>query len=246
MKHRRLRHLLIGLSFFALALGPLAAAEPIRVLLMVGGHDYQTNAFHRLFEENPDVTYRVVEHPNAHAWLRPERAGQYDVIVLYDMWQPITDEAKADFIARLEDGKGLVALHHSLASYQAWDEYRSIIGGRYHLKPRNVDGVEVPGSTYRHDVQFRVNILDRSHPITRGLEDFDIHDETYGGFEVLPGVNPLLGTTEPTSGPILAWQHTYEGARVVYIQLGHDRMAYENPNYARLIAQAIRWVFRRE
>jgi uncharacterized protein len=246
MTYPRLRRLLAGLCLLGILPGPLAAAEPIRVLLMVGGHDYQTNQFHQLFEENPEVTFRVVEHPEAHLWLRSDRADAYDVIVLYDMWQPITDEAKTDFIARLTQGKGLVGLHHALASYQTWDDYRAILGGRYHLKPRVVDGLEVPGSTYRHDVQFRVNVLDRTHPVTRGLEDFDIHDETYGGFEVLAGAKPLLGTTEPSSGPVIAWHQEYAGARVVYIQLGHDRIAYENPNYERLIAQAIRWAARRE
>jgi type 1 glutamine amidotransferase len=246
MNHPRLRRLLVGLALWALTLVPLMAADPIRVLLVVGGHDYQTNQFHQLFEQNPEVTFRVVEHPHAHAWLEPDRAADYDVLVLYDMWQPISEESKAHFVARLAEGKGLVALHHSLASYQAWDEYRSMIGGRYHLKPRRVDGVEIPGSTYRHDVQFQVKVLDRHHPITRGLDDFEIHDETYGGFEVLPGTKPLLSTSEPSSGPILAWHHTYQRGRVTYIQLGHDHLAYQNPAYARLLAQAIRWAAQRE
>lgn len=34
---------------------------------------------------------------------------------------------------RAQEGKGLVALHHCLASFQDWDEYPKIIGGRYHL-----------------------------------------------------------------------------------------------------------------
>jgi hypothetical protein len=219
----------------------LAAPLPARVLLVVGGHDYQTNDFHQLFEQNPDVTFKVVEHPNAHRWLQRDKAAAYDVIVLYDMWQPITDEAKSDFIARLNDGKGLVALHHALASYQAWNEYPNIIGGRYHLKPRLVNNVEIPGSTYQHDVQFKVTILNLAHPITRGLEDFTIHDETYDAFEVLPQSKPLLGTPAPTSGPVIAWTHHYKRAKVAYIQLGHDRLAYQNPNFARLLAQAIRW-----
>jgi type 1 glutamine amidotransferase len=31
----------------------------------------------------------------------------------------------------------------------------------------------------------------------------------------------------------------------VYLQLGHDHWAYENPNYRELVARAIRWVARR-
>ena len=34
-------------------------------------------------------------------------------------------------------------------------------------------------------------------------------------------------------------------SRVVYLQLSHDHKAYENPNYQKLVAQAIRWTAKR-
>jgi hypothetical protein len=222
------------------------AAAPIRALVVVGGHDFETNQFYQVFRDNPDVTFRVVEHPSAHAQLTAPAARDYDVLVLYDMWARIDDAAKADFVARLAEGKGLVALHHALCSYQDWDEYRRIIGGRYHLAKRIENGRELPAATYRHDVRFLVRIQTPGHPITRGVTEFEILDETYGGFEVLPGVEPLLGTTEPTSGPVIAWAHTYKAARVVYLQLGHDHHAYENPQYRRILAQALRWTARHD
>lgn len=225
---------------------PAEAPKPIRVLVVTGGHDYATNQFQTMFREMEGVTVQTAEHPNAHSWLSAEAAKSWDVLVLYDMWQPISDQAKADFVARLKEGKGLVALHHSLASYQTWPEYERIIGGRYHLEKRTVDGVERPASTYQHDVQFRVKVANPQHPVTRGVTDFDIHDETYGRFDVSPQAHALLATEEPTSGKTIAWARNYEAARVVYIQLGHDEKAYENPQYRRLLSNAIRWVARRE
>ena len=222
------------------------AAKPLRVLVVTGGHDYATNQFRKMFQDTEGLTVQTAEHPSAHALLTAEAAKSWDVLVLYDMWQPITDEAKADFVARLKEGKGLVALHHSLANYQKWPEYERIIGGRYNLEKRTVDGVERPPSTYKHDMQFRVNVANHQHPVTTGISDFDIHDETYGAFDVTPQAHALLATDEPTSGKTIAWARNYEAARVVYIQLGHDQMAYENPNYRKLVANAIRWVARRE
>lgn len=222
------------------------AAKPLRVLVVTGGHDYATNQFRKMFQDIEGLTVQTAEHPSAHALLTAEAAKSWDVLVLYDMWQPITDEAKADFVARLKEGKGLVALHHSLANYQKWPEYERIIGGRYNLEKRTVDGVERPQSTYKHDVPFRVKVANPQHPVTKGISDFDIHDETYGLFDVAPQAHALLATDEPTSGKTIAWARNYEAARVVYIQLGHDQMAYENPNYRRLVANAIRWVARRE
>lgn len=228
----------------SLAIGQ--AAEPIRALLIVGGHDFQTNQFHELFQALPDIRMRMVEHPAAHAWLERERSADYDVIVLYDMWQPITKDAKANFVARLTEGKGLVALHHALANYQDWEEYSRIIGGRYLLAKRTENGIEKPASSYLHDVKFRVEIVDPNHPVTRDLPNFIIHDETYGNLDVRPDVHILLTTQEPTSNPVIAWSNLYRAARVASIQLGHDRFAYENPHYRQLLAQAIRWTAQRD
>jgi uncharacterized protein len=54
-------------------------------------------------------------------------------------------------------------------------------------------------------------------------------------------VSSLLTTDEPESNKVIAWAKTYKGARVVYIQSGHDHFAYENPSFQRILKQAIRW-----
>lgn len=234
-----------GLVLAACMLLPAFAADKIRVLVITGGHDFEKEQFFKLFRDNEGIAFKAVAHPNAHALLKTA-ASEYDVIVLYDMWQKISDEARADFLAYLKSGKGLVALHHCLASYQDWPEYARIIGGRYNLKPRKEDGREIPGSTYKHGVDFKVQIADPQHPVTRGLTDFNIHDETYGKLEVFSDVKPLLTTDEPTSTRTIGWTRQEGTARVVYIQLGHDHLAYENPAYVRLIAQAIQWAAKRD
>jgi hypothetical protein len=183
----------------------------------------------------------VVEHPAAHAWLEADRASSYDVLVLYDMWQPITETAKNNFLARLTEGKGLVALHHALANYQDWPDYTKTIGGRYLLEPRTEAGTNQRASTYLHDVQFQVEIADPNHPVTRGIPSFTIHDETYNHLDIQPTVHVLLTTKEPTSHPVIAWTTPHPSARVVCIQLGHDSLAYQNPHYRKLLAQAIHW-----
>jgi len=215
--------------------------KPVRALVVTGGHDFEREPFFALFKAMPGVEFREVVHPNAHAFLKPSASGNYDVVVLYDMWQPITEEAKGDLAALLKQGKGMVALHHCLAGYNDWPEYARMIGGRYRLNKETVNDVERPGSVYKHDVQFKVRIADSRHPIARGLKDFEILDETYGDFDVEAGVKPLLTTDHPTSGKTIGWAHTYGKSRVAYIQLGHGPTAYQNPSFRRLVDQAIRW-----
>jgi len=221
-------------------------SSKVRVLLVHGGHAFETNQFLQLFLDNPKVSLTVAAYPAAQEWFAPAKAREYDVLVFYDLWQTIAEEAKTNLLALIKGGKPLVALHHCLASFQKWDEYANLIGGRYYLEKWSDHGVEKPASTYQHDVDFKIHVADPTHPITKGVSDFAIHDETYGAFEVKPGVHVLLTTDAPTSGHDIAWCKTYGTGRGVYLQLGHDHQAYDNPNYRRLLEQAIQWAAGRE
>jgi len=241
MQTIRLLPAIILTALYAFLPATVCAAEKIRLLIVAGGHGFDSNQFFQIFKDNTEVTYVAATHPKAHQLLRPEAAANFDVLVLYDLWQKIDDEAKADLVSFLKSGKGLVAVHHSIANYQEWPEYPVIVGGRYYLKPTMVDGVEKPRSIYKHDVEVPVHIADTDHPVTRGVKDFTIHDETYGLFDMLPGSHALLTTAEPTSAKNIGWAKNFGEARVVYLQLGHDKLAYANPNFRQLLAQALRW-----
>ena len=251
MKIPRLFLTFACLSGLLLSTLPLSAGSPkplaqkIRLLVVTGGHGFEKEPFFKLFQDNPDVTYQAVEHPKAYALLKAEAANQYDVIVTYDYGQKITEEAKADFIARLKEKKGLVVLHHAIAAYPAWPEYWNIIGAHYYLAATNLNGVPKPRSAWKEGMNFRLHIPNPRHAVTRGIADFDVHDETYKWFDVAKECQPLVTTDEPESNSVVAWAKTYKGARVVYIQSGHDHITYENPNYQQLLRQAIRWTARK-
>ena len=213
-----------------------------RVLVVTGGHGFESEPFLQMFKDNPDITFKAVEHPQAQALFKAEAAQAYDVVVLYDMWQQIDDTTKADFTKLVASGMGVVALHHCLASYQDWPEYRKIIGGFYYLKPQTVDGSEKPASVYQEGLDLKVKVADPAHPVTAGVSaEFAIHDESYGKFDLLPDSHPLLTTDEPSSDKVIGWCRTYGKARVVYLQGGHDHFAYANPEFRKLLANAIRW-----
>lgn len=252
MKIIRLLHAALAgaLWSFALVASASEPAQPangkIRVLLVTGGHPFQKEAFLKLFQDNPDITYRAVEHPQAYAMFKPDAAKQYNVIVTYDYNQKIPEEARKDLVALLKNGKGLVVLHHAIAAYPGWPEYWKIIGAHYYLARTNINGVEKKRSAWKEGVDFRIHIADPKHPVTRGIKDYDIHDETYKWFDVARDCHPLLTTDEPESNKVIAWAKTYKRARVVYMQSGHGPSAYENPNFQQILRQAIQWVARRK
>lgn len=223
------------------ALSAAAQVDKINALLITGGHDFQQQEFFEVFDKNDDIVYRHATQPGANEMFASGEAMNYDVAVLYDMYQPITEAQKEGYRRFLNAGKGLVSLHHSVANYQDWPEFTDIIGGAYCLRPLTRHGKEHPASTYKHDVVFDVNIEDLDHPIVKGLHHFSIHDEVYGGLYVHPDAHVLLTTNHPESNKELAWTMNYGGARVVYIQLGHDKFAYQNENFRTLVGNAISW-----
>jgi type 1 glutamine amidotransferase len=54
-------------------------------------------------------------------------------------------------------------------------------------------------------------------------------------------VTPLITTTHPKSGKPLGWTRTQGKSRVVFLQLGHGKEAFNDGNYRKLLAQSIRW-----
>ena len=193
----------------------------VRVLLVTGGHDFDKEPFYELMHSLEGVSFSEVMHPNALQMFRPENRDLFDVILFYDMPGVISEQEKQDFIDCLRAGKGVVVLHHAYCSYQNWDEYQNIVGGRYHEKSWIDDqGYAQPASSYKYDVLMRAKVADKSHPVTSGIEDFDIIDETYANGVVNPGVHLLLTTDEPSSTPAIAWTNRYGNSDVVTIPQG--------------------------
>jgi uncharacterized protein len=226
----------------------ISAAEPpagqIRIMVITGGHDYQKEQFNEMLASLGDnITFQIAEFPAAYDMFLPANRDKYDVLVFYHMWQDITETQAKDFSDCIKGGKPLVVLHHSICAYDNWPEYVKIIGGKYFHKPTVIDGKEYPACSYIHDLHFRVKIADKDHPVTAGLSDFDIFDETYKGYYVEPGVTPLLLTEEQSSTPVIGWAKNYGKARVVTLQSGHDVPTFGNPSFRKLLKQSIEWVY---
>ena len=90
-------------------------------------------------------------------------------------------------------------------------------------------------------MNFTIHIEDKEHPITRGLSDFTVNDETYKHGVFQPGNRVLLSTNEPTSDRIIGWVSGYDKGKVCFIESGHGTAIYSDANFRRLTAQAIRW-----
>jgi type 1 glutamine amidotransferase len=218
----------------------------LRVLLTYGGHDFQEKEFFAMWDAMPGVTYTKAPLPESAAVFKPGLEKEYDAIVLYDMVKEWKPEHQQGMLALLDRGIGLVALHHNLSGNLEWAEYHKALGGTWLWKKRTIDGREYGPSVYEHDQVIPIKIADPDHPITRGLSDFVIHDETYGNTYVSPSVHVLLRAENPKNVGPFAWTNRYGNSRIVYFQAGHDAEAWKNSNFQEILGRSIRWVARGE
>jgi len=223
------------LSLFVLPFAAIAFGAPVRVLVVTGGHTYETS-FYALFEGQTDIQATVDPHPMPYR--RGDLRKSYDVLVLYDSMQDIEDVERKNLTDFVEGGKGVVILHHALVDYSDWQWwYQEVVGARWlksQLKPLRWQ------TTYKHDVDFTVYPTAK-HPVVEGIGKFEINDETYKGMWLSPDNTVLMKTDETSSDPPIVWISPYQKSRVVVIELGHGRKAHMNPSYQRLVRNAILW-----
>ena len=221
--------------------GAAPAAKKINVVLITGGHGFEEKPFLAVFEAMPGIAFSHVALKAGGELFEDTSQFPYDVIVLYNMTQKISEKQQKNFIGLLEKGVGLVATHHCLGAWQDWPQYRKIIGGKYYLKAVEEDGAKRAASTYKHGVDIKVRVEDAQHPITQGVSDFTIHDEAYKGYSVDPKAHVILTSDDPVVEKAVGWTGTYGKARTCYLLLGHDSKAYASKEYQRLVSQAIQW-----
>ncbi len=222
---------------------PSFGSEPkpkIKVLIVTGGHDYFRKPFYAAFDAIPSISYDTIVHPEANKLIASSEIDRYDVLVFYDMGEVISAEQKAAYISLLQKGKAFIYLHHALVSYQDWPEFVMFVGGQYHTRPVFIGG-DTLRANYRDNELVPVTIEDTKHPVTRGIGNFEIRDEIYMNAEIRPTVRPLLSTTHPESMKYLGWINQYGNSEVLYIQLGHGGSGLSNPNFRKLLRQAIEW-----
>ena len=174
--------------------------------------------------------------------------------------------------ALLQAGKGLILVNHATVSWPQWPLWREISGTSFMLSAGELNGRQVPGSGYRGGHGPLPNatiqlIPQQAHPVLAGLEDgFPITDELYlktSDYEA--GVLPLLRgdyefvadnfTPPPLAPPeeqatwnhppgsdLIVWANACGNSPVLVSDVGDGPLAYDDPNYRRLIENGIRWV----
>lgn len=214
-------------------------SSPAMTAVVTGGHGFDVPAFHRLFRglDGIDAYVQGLDDFCAAGKTRAD----YDVVVFYNMHKADPDDdgpwyvgKQKTVLAALGDTpQGIVLLHHAILAFPDWPTWGQLTGLDFKTF-----------QTYDHDVALRIRVADENHPITAGLADWDMIDETYtmAGPDLDDASHILLTTDHPKSMPALAWTRQHHQARVFCLQSGHDAQTYANANFRTVLRRGILWV----
>jgi type 1 glutamine amidotransferase len=259
---RRIAHILvIATAILGWTWAAQAADEPagrndpaggkIRLLILSGAnnHDWKatTPVLKKMYEDSGRFTADVTEKVPA---LTAADFAKYDCIVSNyttypkvegQRWPAATEKAFIDYIAA---GHGFVIFHAASTAWNDWPEFTDLIGLSW--QKDKATGKNISGHGANHS--FAVHIVDKEHPITQGMKDFQhAKDELYHRQLLHPTAKVLAtafsdkamkGTGE--NEPMIVVTELGKG-RVFHNAMGHDASAMGGVGFQTLMLRGTEW-----
>jgi type 1 glutamine amidotransferase len=219
-----------------------AASKPAQIrALLITGDDVSAHPWREISETTREALVksgkfdvRVCEDPLI---LESETALKaYDVIVftIYSQRRrTIPGQAQENLLNFVKGGKGFFVQHLATASFPNWEEFGKLCGRKW------VMGTSGHGPR----AVFEAKVVNKEHPITAGMSDFETDDELYAKLQGTGKITVLIEAysdwskkTEP-----LIFTLDYGKGRTVHNAFGHDGKALMNPNVQRIIVRGTEW-----
>ena len=122
---------------------------------------------------------------------------------------------------------------------------RIVLGKRMYLffdELQRIEAWEDAINAFRVDFDCDIYVTDPDSPLTEGVGAFTVHDEHYqisdlaGDAQVFLQWDSAPGGTQPAG-----WKRKIYGGRIVVLTPGHTLDVWENPEFRKLLVDAIEW-----
>ncbi|MHB1178011.1 MAG: PVC-type heme-binding CxxCH protein [Daejeonella sp.] len=158
--------------------------------------------------------------------LNTENLSKYDGLVIYANHDTISASQESALKNFVESGKGLIPLHSASGCFKNSEWYIKAIGGQF-LSHGN-------GS-------FTAKIVNKSHPVTQELTEFETTDETYVHQKINPDITILMERVEGANHEPYTWVRKQGKGRIFYTAYGHDDVTWKKSEFLKLVKNGILW-----
>lgn len=189
----------------------------------------------------------IVDTTTNSALFSDDNLKNYNAIIFSNTNNDVFDneEQKIALMHYVEAGGGIMAIHSASGTERNWKWFKLMLGATFLRHP--------PFQS------FTVHVLDKKHPATKNLPDsWATTDECYFFKEINPAIKVLLFSDISTikekenskdvtpdvfgNRNPCCWCNEFDGGRIWYTSLGHDKNDYSNATYLALLTEGIKWV----
>jgi len=186
------------------------------------------------FLESKD--FEVIVSNTLDSYLDKDLMNSVSLIVQSWTMGEISGEQQKGLLNAVKNGAGIAGWHGGLGdAFRMATEYQFMVGGQWVAHPGGI-------------VDYKVNIIDKEDPITKGISDFKMHSEQY--YMHVDPANKVLATTTFTGQHVswikgvvmpVVWKKMYGKGRVFYASVGHHASDFDVPEAKEIVQRGMLW-----
>jgi len=154
---------------------------------------------------------------------------------------PIDEKQKAELLSFVkDDGKGFVAAHVALTSFESWPEFGELLGARFDGHP-----ITGAGTIINENPSFPAT---KHFPASSEFNDEYYQPKEYSRDKIdvllrldLSKMAPNAALHQPNGDHPLAWAKMYGKGRVFFGSFAHDTRTWDIRDVQQLYFEAIKW-----
>jgi type 1 glutamine amidotransferase len=232
------RCILAGLfaAFGAILLTSANGAEPLKVCLVSGSLEYNSNeslaGFQKYLEANyPAKCSRAfIEGKDEEHLSGLENLADCDVMLLFTRRLKLSGEQLERIKNYCQSGKPIVGVRTASHAIQSWlDLDKEVLGGNYR-------------GHYKEGPEAEIEIVEsvKDHPLLAGVQPFRSAGSLYKNAGLASDCQILMTGKNPEATEPITWTRKYKGGRIFYTSLGHPQ-DFSEESFRRLLANALFW-----
>jgi uncharacterized protein len=219
--------LCLGLALFFIESRAFAQAPKIKILFLGDNGHHKPRERYRQIEPVLAAHGISVQYTDLALALSPETLARFDGLLVYANLEKITPEQEKALLDYVAGGKGFIPIHCASYCFLNSPKYVELVGAQFKSHGTGT---------------FRTTVAEPTHPIMRGLGDFESWDETYVHHRHNEKDRTVLSYRVDKNGKEpWTWVRTHGKGRVFYTAWGHDERTWGNPSFQVLLERGIRW-----